>query len=1209
MKNILFEFHVNKDARKKFQIEETLFAFNGDLIIVNFKQARLLAQKINEQHEKENVKDRFVTAGQINALGLLHEIFHYAIRHYEENENPGVFDRGIKHLKEKFGNEDLNKTLLKFIEEFPPLPVFRKTITPEDYLIATTGEKSNKEIILEELILLHLENLNPAFKALNELFNDSILLETTNYTKLIEETDTFFTTEKPFGPENLPLIQSLKKPIFENPDDPNSQLDYIKTNWLSILDEGIILKILGSSDLIHEDSKLFTHHDGGGGSWGKPTPPVPVYKTDTAAGMQSLSDKLMQENKIPEGTSVGYAYEPEQFTEDIDWMPNVVMIAKNTYVWLDQLSKKYDRSIKKLNEIPDEELDMLASWNMTALWLIGIWERSHASQKIKQYMGNIEAAPSAYSLFDYEIAHELGGEEAFHNLKTRAWQRGIRIASDMVPNHTGIFSKWIIEHPEYFIQSDYPPFPNYSFTGINLSEDSRIQLRIEDRYYNKTDAAVVFQRIDNHTGKTIYIYHGNDGTNMPWNDTAQLNLLKPEVREALIQTIIKVAKKSPIIRFDAAMTLAKKHFQRLWFPLPGTGGAIPSRADYAMSMETFDSIMPVEFWREVVDRINSEMPNTLLLAEAFWLMEGYFVRTLGMHRVYNSAFMHMFMKEENDKFRTLIKNTLEFNPEILKRYVNFMSNPDEETAVNQFGKGDKYFGVSVMMVTIPGLPMLGHGQVEGLTEKYGMEYRKAYYDEYEDQHLIYRHKEEIFPLIKKRDLFSQVDYFELYDFIDSEGSINENVICFSNMNNREKALVFFNNSYSTITGHILYSSNKIVNNNTETPVYSNKKLIDALKFNSNQGYYYTFRDHKTKMEYIVSGSQLNEFGFYLKIYGYQYNVFIDFREHFDTNGDLQMLDTHLNGAGVPSVFRILQELKLSGLHHSIKDLLNYNSLDEFQKSLENYSVADNNVISEYLKSKVHNVLSELKKLSNISFDDDEIVNKLEQSLYTTYNLIKTEQEPGYPETAAFEYIKNFFFPDNENHNTKFLFSYLLMQCSCELFKLETKEEKKRQFEDLLLDGPIIHSFDSFNHSYWNSKNELDLLKVLLCSENIFEFSIIDPTLPLPLYKRVIDESNLTITKLVALLNDDLIRHYIDVNTYKEEEYFNKENFEKLLNWFFSIAVIKAFIKKENKAGSLDEEDVILRIGEKFDLLMAVKMKSDSSEYKLKDFIKLLTTAD
>ncbi|MCB9247451.1 MAG: hypothetical protein H6613_02370 [Ignavibacteriales bacterium] len=130
----------------------------------------------------------------------------------------------------------------------------------------------------------------------------------------------------------------------------------------------------------------------------------------------------------------------------------------------------------------------------------------------------------------------------------------------MVPNHTGIYSKWIVEHPEYFIQLDYPPFPNYKFTGENLSEHHDVEVRIEDQYWAKTDAAVVFQRRNSRTGEVKYIYHGNDGTNMPWNDTAQLNLLKAEVREAVIQKIFEVARKFSVIRFDAAMTLAKNIF-------------------------------------------------------------------------------------------------------------------------------------------------------------------------------------------------------------------------------------------------------------------------------------------------------------------------------------------------------------------------------------------------------------------------------------------------------------------------------------------------------------------------------------------------------------------------------------------------------------------------------------------------------------------------
>ena len=145
--------------------------------------------------------------------------------------------------------------------------------------------------------------------------------------------------------------------------------------------------------------------------------------------------------------------------------------------------------------------------------------------------------------------------------------------------------------------------------------------------------------------------------------------------------------------------------------------------------------MPAEFWREVVDRVAAEAPDTLLLAEAFWLLEGYFVRTLGMHRVYNSAFMHMLRDEDNAGYRSVIRETVAFDTRILGRYVNFMNNPDERTAIDQFGSGDKYVGVATLLATLPGLPMFGHGQVEGFGEKYGMEFRRAMLDERPDPDL------------------------------------------------------------------------------------------------------------------------------------------------------------------------------------------------------------------------------------------------------------------------------------------------------------------------------------------------------------------------------------------------------------------------------------------------------------------------------------------
>ena len=127
--------------------------------------------------------------------------------------------------------------------------------------------------------------------------------------------------------------------------------------------------------------------------------------------------------------------------------------------------------------------------------------------------------------------------------------------------------------------------------------------------------------------------------------------------------------------------------------------------------------------------------------------------------------MNMLKNQENQKYRDSIKKTLEFEPEILKRYVNFMNNPDEDTAIAQFGSDDRYFGVATLLSTLPGLPMIGHGQIEGYREKYGMEYQRAYYDEKPNQWLIDQHERRIFPLLRKRYLFANVDNFNIYDCV------------------------------------------------------------------------------------------------------------------------------------------------------------------------------------------------------------------------------------------------------------------------------------------------------------------------------------------------------------------------------------------------------------------------------------------------------------
>ncbi|MBQ0071859.1 MAG: alpha-amylase, partial [Spirochaetales bacterium] len=536
-----------------------------------------------------------------------------------------------------------------------------------------------------------------------------------------------------------------------------------------------------------------------------------------------------------------------------------------------------------------------------------LWQRSEASATIEHLCGNPDAVASAYSLKDYDISPNIGGWEAVDNLRDRCRMRGIRLASDMVPNHTGIDGNWVYDHPEYFVSQSYSPYPNYTYNGPDLSSNPNWEVKIEDHYYDRTDAAVTFRMVNRHTGETKYVFHGNDGTTMPWNDTAQLDYLNPITREAVIQKILHVARNFPIIRFDAAMTLAKRHIQRLWYPKPGTGGDIAGRAVHAIDEKEFNARIPEEFWREVVDRVAQEVPDTLLLAEAFWMMEGYFVRTLGMHRVYNSAFMNMLKNQENQKYRDSIKKTLEFEPEILKRYVNFMNNPDEDTAIAQFGDGDRYFGVATLLSTLPGLPMIGHGQFEGFREKYGMEYQRAYYDEKPNQWLLDQHEKRVFPLLRKRYLFANVDNFNLYDCIDN-GTVQESVYAFVNGAGSERTLVLVNNQYERVEGTINVSAPKLKKNGDE-------RHLETTRLSENLNLHYLSRKFcimdcfSDGLTYIIPSISVYD-GFHFALNGYETKVFWNIREVEDTDGCYERLWKEYGFRGVKDMEKAIALMRL-----------------------------------------------------------------------------------------------------------------------------------------------------------------------------------------------------------------------------------------------------------------------------------------------------------
>lgn len=1097
------EFHVAAKARDYYQFDQALFSSSGNVVFADFSAARRFATAMNAKRDLVGRPESAVSPGQLAAMGLIDEMLHVLIAQYRE-QNPQAMQQALSSLEGSLGSDLLDQALQTFAQEFPPVRVYQGQETLEAYLAGSTEGRPNREIALEEMLLLWMANANPAFEPFLELFDDQTLEQYTVYLPIIENLEAFFEGQPALAETGASLFKSLRMPALSHPGSLDEQLEFLLRRFGGSLGR-FMVRVLTSRDVLREEGRRFD---------------VPI--TIGAGGGDGVSVAAFDFKS--QSAAFVPPYEPEAFSPDLDWMPNCVLLAKNAFVWLDQLSKKYKREIQTLDQIPDAELDELKRWGVTGLWLIGLWERSTASKTIKQRMGNPDAVASAYSLYDYVIARDLGGEPAVEVLRQKAWQRGIRLASDMVPNHVGIDGRWVIEHPDWFLSLPYPPYPSYTFNGPDLSNDSRVGVFLEDHYYDKSDAAVVFKRLDRHTGSEMYIYHGNDGTAMPWNDTAQLNYLSAAVREGVIQTILHVARQFPIIRFDAAMTLAKRHIQRLWFPPPGGsqwGVSIPSRAEHALTQEQFDALIPEEFWREVVDRCAVEAPNTLLLAEAFWMMEGYFVRSLGMHRVYNSAFMVMLRDEKNQEYRQIIKNTLEFEPEIMKRYVNFLNNPDEKTAEEQFGKSDKYFGVMTLCATLPGLPMLGHGQVEGFTERYGMEYRRAYYDETPDFGLVEYHHQQIFPLLKKRYLFAEVENFILYDFKKDDGSVDENVYAYSNRTGAERALVVYNNQNHSTKGRIALSINQPVKTGHEREMRQ-RNLGESLGLSYDANTWSIFRDQVNGLEYLRNNLELYEHGLQAELGAYKRMVLLEWREVYDHDGTYARTARMLIGGGVPSVEDARRLLWLEPVLRPWRELVSPENLQSLIDGRVSKGKPSKTLLDETEYRFTH-FLDAASAFGGKSFKTD--MAQWRKRLETLLKL-PALMEPLEPKTQT---------PDDFGHLRAkpgshigvwgTLLGYLFTE------SLEQPESGTSAIDEWLLGRVLSDNFKSMGLESGIAQRSVGLIKVLAAQPPL-------PATPSPKVRKDL---------IAAWLSDPQVQQYLRVNRFENQIYFNREAFEALLS--------------------------------------------------------------
>ena len=338
--------------------------------------------------------------------------------------------------------------------------------------------------------------------------------------------------------------------------------------------------------------------------------------------------------------------------------PHILEI--NARSWLKRHAARAGHPVT-LADIPADVWDKIQKTGFDAVWLMGVWKRSPAAEKIARENNDItsyvrsvkpdfsmdDITASPYAVYEYTVDEALGGNEALAEFRKQLHERGIQLFLDFVGNHTAIDSPAVLEHPELFIT-----------TGKNAPH-------IHPDWFFKT------QNGD-------YIAHGRDPYFAPWTDTAQLNYFNPQTREFMTQKLLQVAAMCDGVRCDMAMLSLNKVQRDTWWEF--IGGELPRE----------------EFWTQALNAVRAEHPEFVFMAEVYWGLE-WDIQELGFDYTYDKVLYDRLRFADADSIRGHLRAEHLFQ----MRSLRFIANHDEEEPLKAFGR-EKSLAAATIIATLPG---------------------------------------------------------------------------------------------------------------------------------------------------------------------------------------------------------------------------------------------------------------------------------------------------------------------------------------------------------------------------------------------------------------------------------------------------------------------------------------------------------------------------
>ncbi|NTV29239.1 MAG: hypothetical protein HGA80_04070, partial [Candidatus Omnitrophica bacterium] len=276
------------------------------------------------------------------------------------------------------------------------------------------------------------------------------------------------------------------------------------------------------------------------------------------------------------------------------------------YIWHSKGSRSFD-------DVDEQELKKLQALGINVLWMMGAWKTSYFSRRYNSSKGRLLNRPqlqvSAYSLDDYVLDENLGGETAFRRLVARAAKYGIKVSLDLVTNTMGI-GRLLFEHPELFIQ-----VPEGAVPAEQIGTLTDYVRGAKERPTRESEFVKPFFRFLCRDGKTRIFAHGknhdlsNNDPNSIWVDTVAFDFSRPETQDFIRKKFryIMELTQGGALRMDMFHIALEERFDHARFGWNG---------EYRTGQ------MPDNFWRDLFDGLRRDWPSVIFMAEAYGDWEG-----------------------------------------------------------------------------------------------------------------------------------------------------------------------------------------------------------------------------------------------------------------------------------------------------------------------------------------------------------------------------------------------------------------------------------------------------------------------------------------------------------------------------------------------------------------------------------------------------------